>query len=155
MSILPYRTTPAPPYYPTMLGPLIPHWWPQPHPRLWRQVLLSPGPRDRDVFGCGFSAPSQPPAAPSGPQSLFQLPLSACSQSWACPCHPQVVLSETDHMDLSDYPADLWPHQSMALALPILQSSKATSSRKSPRLLPIQQLLLSWNCSNFHTDILI
>lgn len=36
----------------------------------------------------------------------------------------------------------------MAFTLLILQSSKATSSRKSPRLPPIQQLPLSWNYYN-------
>lgn len=58
-------------------------------------------------------------------------------------------------MDFSDYPADFWPHQSMSLTFLILQSSKATSSKKSPRLPPIQQVPLSWNYSNFHIAILI
>lgn len=57
-------------------------------------------------------------------------------------------------MNLSDYPADFWP-QFLALTLPILQISKAISSRKSLRLPPIQQVPLSWNSSNLHTAILI
>lgn len=58
-------------------------------------------------------------------------------------------------MDRSDYSPNLWPHQSVALTLRIYQSSKASSSRKSPRLTPIQQMPNSWNYSHPLTVILI
>lgn len=83
----------------------------------------APGPRG---FGAGVSARSQPPAAPSRSGSSFQAPLRG-SRSCAGPCCSQVVLSEADHTDLSDYPADLWPHQSAALTRPVF---------KAPRLSP-------------------
>lgn len=153
MTIFPYRTTPAP----ALPIATPPHWATDAppaasaSPRLWDQAFLSPGPRGREVVNLG----------PQHRASLLQPPLGLgpCFRLLyllvPSPVLVLVVLSEADHTDLSDYPADLRPHQSVTLALPILQSSKAISSRKSPRLPLIQQLLSSWNYSRSVTDILI
>lgn len=94
-----------------------------------------------------------------GPAPL--LGLSPCSRSslllpglcWSS--RPQLVLSAAEHVGLSGYPPDLWPHPSMALTLPILRRSKVSSASKSPRLPPTQQLPLSRVYSNPLTIILI
>lgn len=83
-------------------GPLIHHCWPQPHSRLGDQAFLRPAPKGEKVFGAGFSARSQPPAAPC--KSLLQALLCV----WSPSCCPQRVLSEASDVDLPDYPADLW-----------------------------------------------
>lgn len=136
LATLPARTTLAPatvwgsPTYPPGLASAL------------LQTRRPNAPQTRTHGQRGFSrwVLSTKPASCSPSESLFEAPLCVWSRAWAGPWGPPVVPSEADHVDLCDYPADAWPHQSVALTLPILQSPKAASSRKAPRLHPIQHL---------------